>query len=342
MSLYILGDIHFSASRPWRLPLGDAFLTWLRDLSYIDSERDELLILGDLSDDAVNPGKVVRQLETLASICSEKFKATWILKGNHDEKLYKGSPQLSFEFLGLKNSFSILETPAEVVDLCGLKTLSLPFYNYRTDLPSLWEYYAALPEDISSQSFDLIIGHFANTSAAVFESQVNLTYLKSQLIALGHVHTRVSQDYLGSVFPCKISENSSPLPRAMWKVDKRGSKVVKEEILLPTFCEYKFATYPAPLPATSPNIVTIWTIANCEVEAIAKAHYPDAFIRGVASDFTRKTDKGVVASDSDFHIKDYCELFNNWIKESKANVSRPAAKLVKQLLSPAQNTSATN
>ena len=71
MSVYVLGDIHFSANRPWRLPMGDLFLDWLEKVEV--EPNSSFIGLGDNSDDAVNPGGVVSQLERLTIILQKKF-----------------------------------------------------------------------------------------------------------------------------------------------------------------------------------------------------------------------------------------------------------------------------
>lgn len=328
--LYIFGDPHFSAAHMWRIETGDKFLTWLENFS---PEPDSIgIVLGDLSDSALNPGMVVKQLEQFADICSRKFKKTFILKGNHDEKLYQGVPHLSFEFFKLKSNITVLDTPAEVLNIEGYKILSLPFYSYRTDLPPLWDYYANLPDSISSQQYDLVIGHFADTSAPVFEHQVDITYLQTKITALGHIHTRSSAHYVGSLFPCKISEQTGK-SRAVWELHKEGDKLKKKEIPLPSFCEYAFIDYPEALPETDPNKVIIWTVNNCDVESVAKEFYKGVHIRGVASAFQRRTDKNKVVSSDDFKISEPIEIFKEWVKESQTLVSRPAHSLIKKLLS---------
>lgn len=333
--IYIFGDPHFSASRPWRLETGDIFLDWLETFT---PEKNSIgIILGDLSDSALNPGKVIKQLEQFADICSRKFKKTFVLKGNHDEKLYQDTPHLSFEFFKLKNNITVLDTPAEVLDVEGYKILSLPFYSFRTDIPSLWEHYSHLPKNISSQQYDLIIGHFADTSAQVFERQVDISYLHTQITALGHIHTRVSQHYVGSLFPCKISEQGGKA-RAVWEIYKENDKIEKKEIVYPSFCEYSTIEYPNPIPPADPKKVTIWTVDNCDIEAVAKEFYKGAHIRGVVSSFQKKSDRTKVISSEDFKINEPLDIFKEWLKDSQTLVSRPAAALIKKLLTPTTST----
>ena len=329
-NLYILGDIHFSASRPWRLEMGDSFLNWLAD---VEVQPDSyLILLGDLSDSAVNPGKVISQLEKLAQIVSKKFKKTFILKGNHDEKVYQDEPHLSFEFLGLKPNIQILDTPADQITIGDFNVLALPHYSYRTDLPAFWDYYADLPAEIKDKEYDLTIGHFADSSAYVFDRQVNISYLKTKVLALGHIHTRENLHYTGSVYPCKISEEITTHPRAMWHLTKRDGIVSRKEIPLPIFCSFKYWDYPKPLPEKIPGTSIVWTIKNCDIESVAKAHYKDAHIRGVASAFQPTRDKGTISSEEGFTALDPEQVFKDWLIESKSVLSRSTVALVKKLL----------
>lgn len=327
-NLFLLGDVHFSASRPWRLKMGDSFLQWFADLQVPPDSY--LLLLGDLSDSAVNPGKVIAQLESLARIASEKFKKTFILKGNHDEKMYQEEPHLSFEFFKLKPSITVLETPAEQVTIGDLNVLALPYYSYQVDLPPYWEYYSNLPTNIRNTQYDIVAGHFADTSAYVFDKQVDIKYLKTTVTVLGHIHTRDSSNYIGSIYPCKISEETSTLPRSLWRICKDNNSVTKTEIPLPTFCSFKYWDYPKPLPPTKE--VTVWTINNCDSEAVVREHYKDAYIRGVASAFQKKEDRERVGSSETFAIEDPTQLFKEWLLDSKSILSRPAAGLLQKLL----------
>lgn len=250
MSLYIFGDIHFSSLQPWRLPLGDAFLAWFESLQV--PKGSSALFLGDYCDGALLPGNEIAQLNKLADISADKFDTVYLLVGNHDLKLIKDVPQLSFEFLGQKDNITILREPAEILNIQGLRILSLPHYNYRSDLPPMHEYYKDLPQSIRDQQYDIIVGHFSDASAMTFGNLVDLSYLKASHVVLGHEHIRSSSHYTGSIFPCKISENISPKPRAIWVFEKTAnSSVIKKELELPCFGEYKVAEYPKPLPSSN-------------------------------------------------------------------------------------------
>ena len=329
--IYFLGDLHLSASQPWRLPVGDAFLEWFESIEV--EPNSTLIALGDYTDDAVNPGKVIRQLERFLEIARKKFKKVYLLVGNHDWKLYKNQPQLAFEFAEEKDNVVILRDPAEVLMIDGIKVLSLPHYNYRVDIPPMQDYYENLPEDIADDNYDVVIGHFADASAEVFAHKIDLSYLNTQLICLGDIHNRISENYIGSVFACKISENESPRPRAIWKVHKEADEVIKEEIVLPHFCDFKVVDYPEKLPDTQ-SPVTVWTVLGAENESIARSFYgEDIFIRGVTLSAIKK-EKDIAISEDEFKIGTPLEVFKSWMKEVKEPVDRPVAKVLNDLLKP--------
>jgi hypothetical protein len=291
------------------------------------------IALGDLADEAVNPGEVIKQLERFGTIMQSKFKMSYLLVGNHDWKLYKGKPQLSFEFLGTKENIQILREPSQIISVEGMKILSLPHYNFRYDIPPMNQYYADLPQDIRNQHFDMLIGHFADASSSeVYDHLIDLRYLNVDLVCLGDIHTRFTEHYIGSVYPCKISENETPLPRAIWKVKMGQHGITKDEILLPKFLDFQTIEYPNALPDT--ETTTVWTVVGAENETMARHLYRDAHIRGVVTTAVRRNAQGVMVSVDDFDIEDPVVVFNDWMKVAKTPVTRPVAKLVRDLLKP--------
>jgi hypothetical protein len=338
MALYVLGDPHLSALQPWRLPLGDAFLSWFEGFAPGPMKQNSLLVLGDYTDDAVNPGKVVKQLTRFVDIARDNFSHIYFMVGNHDLKLYRNKPQLSFEFVE-RFGVHILRDPGQILDIEGMHILSLPHYNYRNDLPSMSEYYSQLPKEIQTQHFDITFGHFTDVSVSLFDHMVDLSYLSTQYICLGHQHLRYSPHYIGSVYPCKISENTSPKPRAIWVFEKINDKVCKREIPLPLFGEYRSIDYPKPLPSTKAN-VTIWTISGCESEKLAREYYgEDIYIRSVDAVAKKITNTTINSSDDTFIIGEPLDIFNEWAKIGRTTaVSRPVATLIRKLLKASPTT----
>jgi hypothetical protein len=327
MSLLVLGDPHFSCSQDWRIPVGDAFLNWFEHI-ITDPTEDSLLCLGDFSDEATNSGNVIDQLERFAQICQKKFMYSFFLVGNHDYKLIKNKPQLSFKFVSRKLNIHILSTPAEITLIDGLKILSLPHYSYRTDIPPMEDFYSNLPASIREQTFDLVVGHFADTSVPVFGKAIDISYLKTQYIALGHIHTRIGDHYIGSVAPCKISELEGG--RGIWKFKRVRGVIQKEDIPIPSFCEYKSIEYPNPLPAVSNSPIIIWTVIGCENDTLAKNCYPEAFIRTTIPPASKKM---AIGSDQKiFALDDPLEVFETYIKNTGVTINRAVVKIVRDLL----------
>ena len=331
MPLHILGDPHFSALQPWRLPLGDAFLKWFRAYAEaLSKEQNSLLCLGDYSDDAVNPGLVFKQLKEFADIARENFDQVYFMVGNHDLKMYKNSPQLSFEFVAYEG-ITILREPAEVLEIEGMKILSLPHYNFRTDIPSMWQHYGDLPQSIRDQHFDLTVGHFSDNSAALFDHLIDISYLNTDHIALGHQHIRSSSHYTGSLYPCKISESESPKPRAVWVYEKLGVKAKKTEVPLPVFGEYRALEYPKPLPPPK-AMITIYTVLGCESEKIAREFYGNIYIRGIAQNFVKKENNDIVVTDDTFVMDDPVEVLNEYVTSIKTPITRSVVALLRKML----------
>lgn len=334
MALHICGDPHFSSLQPWRLPLGDAFLQWFEKYNPGPKDQNSFLCLGDYADGSILPGYEIAQLKRFIDIATAKFSNVYFLVGNHDLKLYKNLPQLSFEF-ATQDGVKILREPAEVLSIEGLRILSLPHYNYRVDIPTMADYYANLPQAIKDQAYDIVVGHFSDTSAQLFDRMIDISYLHASHIVLGHQHIRTSSHYTGSLFPCKISEVVSPAPRAFWVYNKEGSAVTKKEVPLPIFIEYKTVEYPKPLPAKQ-AAVTVYSIFGCESEKIAQDFYGDVFIKEVTTSGNTKKITNPTSSDDTFDAIDPVTVFSEWMKTAKEPVSRPVASIIKKLL--AKNT----
>ena len=69
-------------------------------------------------------------------------------------------------------------------------------------------------------------------------------------------------------------------------------------------------------------------------QTVAQQLYQGAHIRSVVTTATRKNAQGVMVSVDDFTIEDPVVTFNEWLKAAKTPVSRPVAKLVRDLLKP--------
>jgi len=330
-SVYILGDLHFSASQPWRLEVGEKFLRWF-DSEFKPDPNSIFICMGDVSDEALNPGEVILQLERFKSLMVSKFSHSYILVGNHDLKLYKDRPHLSFEFMAT-DRLTILREPAEVLKIAGLDVLSLPHYNYRNDMPSMNVFYSNLPSEILDRQYDLVLGHFADGSSdQIFAHHIDLTPIKTHLVCLGDIHTRFNDHYTGSAYACKVIEHDTKLPRAIWKVTKDDLGVKKEELPLPVFCGFYYVEYPTPLPDTE-ALVNVWTVSGIDTKDLAEKAYPGAYIRSVSTAKKLKTTDTVVSAE-DFHSENISEVFTEFLKTMKTPISRTAVSLIRELIAP--------
>lgn len=338
-SVYILGDLHLSANQEWRPAVGDAFLDWFE--FEFEVEPDSIFIcLGDLMDDASNVGGVLDQLERFRKILLDKFTHSFLMVGNHDLKLFKGKPHLSFSFLS-GDRITILREPAEILHISGLKFLSLPHYNYRVDLPPMNLYYSNLPQNILDQEYDVVLGHFAdNSSDKIYAHQINLNPIKTNLVCLGDIHSRWNDHYTGSAYACKISEHETLLPRAIWKIKKTDVGVSKEELELPVFCGYYFVEYPKPLPETDAK-VSVWTVLGVETKSIAEQAYPGVFIRSVSMVKKVRNSQLALSSD-DFYAENIADVFTEYLKTRETPISRQTLKIVRELIVPPTPVVQTN
>lgn len=317
----ILGDIHFSSSRPWFIDVSKAFLKWFKEWE-VNNSNNTLILVGDLVHVCLNGGLVISFLEEFVN--SSNFKEIHICVGNHDKKKQDGIDQLAYEFYKIKPNIHIYEE-ITAVDIEDNKILFLPYYVglNKYNLP-MNEYYSNLYRDSNWNNvhYNLIVGHCAMEDASFRGNPdciLNLDKLNPDRICLGHIHTRFVNPnvYIGSIFANRRNEND--YNRAAWILD---NKVWKEE-KLPTFCEFDVVSYPEELPKTT-ALVPIYTILNCSSEALAKKKYGDVHIRKVTKDtydinFSKQSDKSrKFNSIKDMNIK---QLFNSFVSEQTPPLS---------------------
>jgi hypothetical protein len=324
------GDVHFndSPSRPWITKTGYDFLDWYKDLP-INNEDNVAVFLGDLTENFLLSGTVYDMLHKLL-IDHSKWKKVYVLVGNHDLKK-RGTEELTpyDAFEEFINNIEILRDPAQVLEIEGMKFLSLPHYNPRPDLPSMIKYYSDLPKEITDQEYDFAIGHFADDSAPMYGELANLDKIKAKNIILGHIHVKISDHYIGSVFPNSSKENDT-VPRSVWMFDDPDTK---KEYVMPQFCEYHTIEFPKKLPKVkTPN--PIWTIYNCKSENEARDHYGDD-LGYVRKTFAYTLNNKAKASNS-YSLSDIEELNNitetvkSFIKENK-QIPNPIQEKLKSL-----------
>jgi hypothetical protein len=241
-----------------------------------------------------------------------KFKKIYVLVGNHDIKLNKnGEPVLSFQFLERIPNIEIIKTFGSK-SIEGLNTLFLPFI-FPDGVHSVADY-EKLPKEVSSEKYDLIVGHFADMSTNAYPGKlVDISQLKALHYALGHVHTPETR-YVGSVVPNNIGEAGVPRFIRVYSKDK------KEQLLpIPPICDYLTVNFPDELPKKTVDI-PIYTVYNCRDEAVARQKYGDIYIRKCVYDVTLDTEAfnslGQSLSNKGDNPVSLQEMYKEWSEKS--------------------------
>jgi len=326
--LYVLGDLHFSCMNPWNLIIGNKFLEWFEKLN-IDPES-ELIQLGDLFEVPVNGGLVFDQVSKFVSLCQSKFKFTYFLTGNHDKKVYRNVEQNALEFIKHKPKCMVIEKPSIIDTQNNFKFIALP--HLTTDGIDFNKFLMTrLPTKFYDTQVDLLVAHtdIRIPGHPFMNDGIELSKFKASKYALGHIHTRIKEEYTGSAWPNKINEEYSEKPRVMKcferKINVSGNIVNGADILLPTLVKYDDVIYPNTPVNTDPNIVNIYTVSNCSNLQIAKLHYSDYFIKGVVK-ATQINNTNNASSSYTFKIDKPIDALKNYITETGSTLSRPLYK----------------
>jgi len=99
--------------------------------------------------------------------------------------------------------------------------------------------------------------------------------IKAKEKVLGHIHSGeyLSFGYIGSMYAVSISE--SGVPRYKTLLTKENNTIIRKDIPLPQFVEYKEVVLGDPLPQVQQGQVQILKIKNCANEELAKNYYKD-------------------------------------------------------------------
>lgn len=328
----ILGDIHFSASKPYFVEAAHRVISWFSSWEY-NNEDNELILAGDLVALAINGGLVLEFLYKF--ITASRFKHIHIVVGNHDKKMKDGIQQLAYSFLKHVPYVTLYE---EITSICiqEKNVLLMPYYKAEGFQKSMQERYSNLYlEKKYQQHFDLLVGHFADGNST-FESSdtvYNLDKLDVDTICLGHIHQRIIPDrYIGSLYANRVNENASN--RAAWIV--RETDVIEDP--LPVFVEFISVRYPEPLPAST-ALVPVYTITNCSSEKVAQELYGDIFIKAVL-----KNIQGASAFDGDINSSDILDInipsiFKEFLQKQDPPLDRRVARMCLSLIEITTNSS---
>ena len=275
----VFGDVHFSDNRSYHYQAGEAFLKFYKDLK--ENNPDNIAIfLGDLCENKVINGKVIEQLNKLFRY--SRFKKVYVLVGNHDV-LHKANVGtcLVYEFARDLPNVVILEKPAEVLNIGKLKVLSLPHFNFIPNTPPMYDYYNNLPKDTLSQSYDLCIGHFTDSTTVTFHGSktVDLSPVNAKRVLLGHIH-QPGGYYVGSIYALNPLQNDLKKQRKIHVYDDGTQSW--EHITLPNFVQFNEITFKDRLPKTD-ALIDVWTIFNCNDPSLIEDVYGDIIVRQLNS-----------------------------------------------------------
>lgn len=321
--LYIFGDIHLSAMSSWIHDVGEKFISWFD--KWCDSLNDNdpnILWLGDITEKDVNPGDVIDQEYRIFKKCSETFNNTYVIMGNHDLKLYKQKAQHSLKFLRNIKGVKIIETP-ETFTINNTKIRALPFM--RIEGQSLTDYYSNMK---FTDDVDLTVGHWNKYDPNIpYIKGVDVSNMRTKMLCLGHIHTRVDSDYTGSIFPNKVNEEGE----RVYKVFNNGKLI--EEVKLPTFLKYDTIIYPNDIPETNDNAIHVYEVNGVKSLQAAQIKYPNVYIRGIKQIKIDKEQTSSYKSSNVFAYTSNLQAYNDWLKETKYPISRRSAAYISTLLS---------
>lgn len=335
------GDVHFSSINTWNYKAGEHFIKWFEQENFGNKDEIEMIFVGDIAERDVNPGNVVDQMWRLFKSASHKAKSVYVVCGNHDKKLYHDIEQHSLKFLTNLPNVHVFEKETELVTENGYKVLVLPWQAKSSEGITLHDYYNKLSENYKDKTYDIITGHWnirETTGPAWAQDGVDLTNLHAKCYAIGHIHLRIRDEYIGSIFPNSIAEQNDSYPRG-YKIYENGQESFK---LMPRFLKYVTLKLGDELPNEDTNCSYAYIITNCNTEVEAKEKYPDVCIKGIERVPTRITTNTQVCTDGDAvdlsqfsntYISDLPKAFAEMIKESGITVSRSTYSLVNSVIS---------
>jgi len=321
--MLILGDIQFSTHTDWRKEAAINFLDWLEGFVKTRDVSQEVLVqVGDLVEESALVGETICLVARFAQIVSA-FKKVYILTGNHDWKMVGGSYQLAYKFID-NNNIEIVDRPREI-EIQGTSCLFLPHYNGTRRFGRTAGGMADLYPKIKNDSYELIFGHFFDTTLLLFSMIELADDLKPIRKYFGHLHTRPHEMYTGSVHACKINEEDTELPRCIFEYRSGQAS----QIPLPIFVEFRDIKLGGEIEPSIQGKTVVYTILDCASEGLARELYPDIHIRKstpprkIAPSAT-EIKKTLGASPVDY--------FREWVAETSPNLKRGVAGLIVGLL----------
>lgn len=319
--IYAFGDVHFGDTYEWGLEIGKRFLDYIKTVDFGNKNEIEAILVGDLSDKDKNAGDTVDQISEFGQILSQKFNHIYITTGNHEKKTTRHNKvQNAIKFLENRyDNITVYEEPIITTTKNGFKCCFLPYLgkddNQCSEQINEW-----LSNNKDKDNIDIIAGHFFVKGDLPGDSGVDFNLLpKSNLYAIGHIHTRLQEYYLGSIWPNKITEVDTKYKRCIRSLNE---KKIVEDIEIPEFVKYEEITYPNAITNDLKDKTYIYTVNNCNNILLAKNFYKGNYVRAVVKQDDIKSEIDISADNNQiFLYTNNKEALDAMIKETEIKVS---------------------
>lgn len=337
--LFVIGDMHFSTSRPWDEESFKNFLDWYDKQEFGPFEDCELLQLGDVTEKATNTGKPFEMLTSFFEMSLRKFSKIYVLGGNHCHKWVteKGESQYVTQYLPYMSNRIKVIFEEEIFDaIDGLKVLALPHKHVVTTIEDY--YNNNLPSVYYETPVDLICGHTGIFDKAFpYISGLMLDKFNFKFAAFGHIHNRWGSNkkmYTGSIMPFRKGEQNCELPSCI-KVFTKDAEL--DEIQLPQFRSYETIDFRNTKPTYkkfSDKVVHIYELDNCRDKNSAKIMYNDYYFKfGKITEVEAVNSENGAIENSVIKVFDnYYDAFQKMCKEKGITFKRKTHTLLKDLL----------
>jgi len=316
MALIVIGDLHFSDDKDWKIAVGRKMIEWMIDFKE-NIPENTLILSGDITDKSINTGTVYRMVEEFISVC--KFKSIYILKGNHDIHYKNGIQSYTGDFLRGYTAIEILEEPGQILNIEGFNVLSLPHYDFLEGFPNMTTFYNSLrvKEDI-----DIIVGHLSDETLPLF-SDIDLSNLKAKYRSLGHIHSPMNENYMGSLYPTSVAEHTGN--RYYHKYEGRERSLGD----IPELLHYEQIIYPRE-PVMKEGLIQVFTILNYPTNIDGLSIYDKLYIKQKISSKALDVFDSELESKALKEISNPSEIIETCLEEHK--YSENVKKLVRSYL----------
>lgn len=315
--IIVLGDLHFRADHPWFMEAAERFLSWFEDWEE-NNPNNQLVLLGDLVETPTNGGIVVDYLERLYRY--SKFDHIHVIVGNHDFKRIDKKYQLAYKFLERKHEVTIYNKKSEVT-IQGIDCLMMPYLVSTVKMPSPNRFYSNLWKKLKEKK-DIAFGHLQDINSTLPGGIKNLDKLADK-VCLGHIHTRVHYNYLGSIYPLNHGQNGQ---RCYRSYEILNGILMEIDHKLPNFLEFIIINYGDDIKPTD-ALVPVYVMHKCPKEGLLDSKYDGLFIRK----YFKASEKNDSASDKDLR-KTTAEYFTDFLKQSSMVYDRNTVKTCKSAL----------